>query len=354
MHVGPDAAPVQFNFYRLQSHTGDQKTLAVSAGAIRARVPAVLPITTSGYLDIVEAGHSSYAFDFHEHSGKVDELLAFDSTCFPRPVFVSPGEFVVLGCKGGDERRLFAGFNLRGEEMWQQGFYESYVGATFTSAPQAGRFALSRILIPVALADEAALSTGSVNSQEVRVYQTYDGKQLFHIDCSPVERAQQNFDLSPDGLQLAVIREVELHHKGTRDTPGYTGKSAGIEIYALPALSEQDRSAVTAAGINAPKDTGVPIDVALARLAKSKRETAPADTLKAVSPTEPPAPDSQIANPADSSAQNLGDPHARTTRAAQAADALRPRRKAGAQIRKPALRQAFKVGGYGVKRPTCR
>lgn len=271
VHVGIDPTPVQINFYRIkQDDSEPMKVIAVSAGAIRSRGAASLPITTAGYLDILDGGKSTWYFNFDEHSGKVDELLAFDTACFPRPVFVGHSEFVVFGCKGGDERRLFAGFNLRGEEMWQQGFYESYVAPTFAFAPKAGRFALGRTIVPMPLSDDAALSASSVTAQDVRVYQMHSGRQLFRIDCSPVERAGQNFALSPDGMRVAVIREIEVRHKGTKDTPAYTTKSAGAEIYALPGLTDQDRSDVTAAAIAAPPDPGARIDEALARLARSK------------------------------------------------------------------------------------
>jgi hypothetical protein len=270
VHVGPDPTPVQINFYRLKTDDVDHRLAAVSAGAIRTRTAVALPMTTAGYLDTLEGGKSTWDFNFDEHAGKVDELLAFDTTCFPHPVFVGHSEFVVFGCKGGDERRMFAGFNLRGEEMWQQGFYESYVAPTFSFAPAAGRFALGRTLVPMAMGDQFALTPSSVTGQDVRVYQAHDGRILLHIDCSPVEPAGHNFDLSPDGMKLAVVREIEVHHKGTKDTAPYTGKSAGVEIYALPPLTDQDRSEVKAMAINAPADTGAAIDTALARLAASK------------------------------------------------------------------------------------
>jgi hypothetical protein len=230
----------------------------------------------------------------------VDELLAFDTTCFPRPVFVGRDEFIVFGCKNGDERRMLAGFNLRGEEMWQQGFYESYIAPTFSFAPAAGRFALGRTIVGIPLPDDAALSAAAISSQEVRVYQTYNGQQLFRIDCTPVERSGQNFDLSPDGMRLAVVREMGVRHKGSRDAGAYMDKSAGIEIYALPPLTEQDRSSVKAAAIHAPADTGVPIDEALARVAASKSKQAKG-SVGTIAPAES-AP--AAASGASSSAQN--------------------------------------------------
>lgn len=314
VNVGADPTPVQINFYRLKTDDADHKLTPISAGAVRTKAAVALPMTTAGYLDILEGGKSTWYFNFDEHAGKVDELLAFDTTCFPRPVFVGHSEFVVFGCKGGDERRMFAGFNLRGEEMWQQGFYESYAAPTFSFAPAAGRFALGRTLVAVPMGDDAPLTSSAVNSQEVRVYQAHDGRILFRIDCSPVEPAGHNFDLSPDGMKLAVVREVEVHQKGTQDTAPYTGKSAGVEIYALPPLTDKDRSEVKAMAITAPADTGAAIDTALARVAVSKskaeakgeaRTLAPAEAA----PAEVPATTTAASNSGSASQQpsQLGD-----------------------------------------------
>jgi len=307
VHVGADRTPVQINFYRLKTDDADHKLSPISAGAVRTKAAVALPMTTAGYLDILEGGKSTWYFNFDEHAGKVDELLAFDTTCFPRPVFVGHSEFVVFGCKGGDERRMFAGFNLRGEEMWQQGFYESYAAPTFSFAPAAGRFALGRTLVALPMGDDGPLTSSTVNSQEVRVYQAHDGRILFKTDCTPVEPAGHNFDLSPDGMKLAVVREIEVHHKGTQDTAPYTGKSAGVEIYALPPLTNQDRSEVKAMAITAPVDSGAAIDTALARLAASKSNAEANREVSTVSPAEPapvPAPASPAATPTAASSSD--------------------------------------------------
>ena len=269
MHIAKEPTPAQFNFFRIK--TDDSGRLHfVSAGIIRTATPIALPMTTAGLLEIVKTGKTAWAFNFDEYAGKVDELPAFDTTCLPRPVFVDHSQFIAFACRGGDERRVLAGFNLRGEEMWQQGFYESYVSPTFSFAPSAGRFALGRVIVPIALSELDSLTGDMARSQEVRVYQTYSGKQLFQIDCTPIERAGENFALSPDGMRLAVVREVEAHRKATPEAAAYSGTSTGIEIFALPALSEQDQSAVKAAQSAAPADNGVAIDASLARIASSK------------------------------------------------------------------------------------
>ena len=80
-------------------------------------------MTTGGILDVIEGGKDRWLFNFDELTGKVDELAELDTTCFPRATFVGHGEFVAFGCRGSADKVDFAGFNLKGEQMWQQNFW---------------------------------------------------------------------------------------------------------------------------------------------------------------------------------------------------------------------------------------
>jgi len=262
-----DPAPVQINFYRLSTN-GDpgNGVVATSAGAIRTRAAVALPMTAAGILDVIEGGKDRWLFNFDELTGKVDELAEWDTTCFPRATFAGHGEFVAFGCRGSPDKVDLAGFNLKGEQMWQQNFLDSFVSPMFAFAPAAGRFALGRTIVSAAFDADFPLPASAVSSQEVRVYQSYNGQQLLRVECSPVERAGQNFALSEDGLRLAVVRETMVRHPATPDYEAYTGKETAVEVYALPALTEKDQAAVKAAEALAPADSGVRIDLALERL----------------------------------------------------------------------------------------
>ena len=264
----PDPAPVMVNFYRLKQDDAAKRLMITGAGTVRTREPVALPLTTAGILNVQDAGKGTWYFDFHEHAGKVNELLAFDTSCFPRATFVGHSEFVVFGCRGSNDRQEIAGFNLKGDEMWQQNFFESYVAPTFAFAPSAGRFALGRTIVTPGMDALAQLPSAAVTGQEVRVYQTYSGKLLFHIDCSPVERAGQNFALSPDGMRLAAIRQEMVKHPATKYSEAYTAPATAVEVYALPPLSDNDRAALKQVQAMAPADVGVRIDEALMRLSK--------------------------------------------------------------------------------------
>jgi hypothetical protein len=270
-----DTAPVQVNFYRLvYTGEGADGLQVVSVGGVRMREAAALPMTTGGFLDVLNGGRGTWLFNFDEHAGKVNELLAFTTSCFPRSTFVDRSEFVVFGCRGSDDKQDFAGFNLKGDEMWQLNFLDTQVNPTFSFAPVAGRFALGRTVVSSLIDLDSPLPASVVTGQEVRVYQSYNGKQVFKIDLTPVERAGQNFALSADGMRLAVVRENLVHHAATKDYEAYTQREAGVEVYALPRLTTEDQAAVKAAEAQAPADTGAPIDEALRRVSAADAKAA--------------------------------------------------------------------------------
>ena len=267
---GGDAqAPVQINFYRLTIGATADKLVAAAAGVLRARTAVALPVTAGGFIEVLEGGRDRWLFNFDSHAGKVSELAEFDTTCYPRTTFVSRSEFVAFGCRGAAEKQNIAGFNLKGEAMWQQNFFDTQVSPTFAFAPAAGRFALGRTIVSGTIQPGETLLPGTASSQEVRVYQAYDGKQLFRTDCTPVVPAGQNFALSPDGLQLAVVRETTVQHRATKVDDAYTSKTAAVEIYALPALTARDEAAVKQAQEHAPQDTGARIDLAVQRVGQA-------------------------------------------------------------------------------------
>ncbi|WP_157466576.1 hypothetical protein [Edaphobacter aggregans] len=229
--------PVQINFFRLSARAGEEVGLR-PGGGFRARVPGRIPANSAGYVAMLDQGQRRWAFDFHSYSGKVKELAAFDSTCRPVPILVSRSEFIAFGCGLNHAPQLVGAFNMRGEQMWQQNLTESYIAPTFDYAPKGGRFAMSRVLTHSGVVQADALIPELVAGQSIIVYQTDSGRQVLRIDASPVERAGQNFALSPDGMSLAVVR------------------GDAIEIHSLPPLTEKERDAVKLAEASAPQDDG--------------------------------------------------------------------------------------------------
>ncbi len=225
---------VQLNFYSLNQTDSGGLIVPRVAGMARAAGLLELPIIPAGLLQVLDQGRQRWAFDFQAYSGKKLELALYDSTCRPIPFFISPSEFIAFGCHGGNIRQEVAAFNLRGDATWEMGLVGSYTSPYLAFAPAAGRFALGRILTSSPFIPPDATEPGFFNSQNVDVYQDNSGKLLLHIDCAPIARAGQNFALSPDGMNIAVIRED------------------AIEIFPLPPLTPDDKTAIKLAQDSTP------------------------------------------------------------------------------------------------------
>ncbi len=274
-------APVQINLFRLFNGPADQVGLR-SAGASRSRAVGRIPATAEGYLAIIDQNRQHWAFDFNSYTGKTSELAPFDSSCRPVPIFVSRSEFVAFGCHNNNTFQVIAAFNTRGDEMWEQTVLDSYFAPSFVFAPSCGRFALSRIL---SHAQSDFLIPEMIGGQSVVVYQTDSGKQILRVDPLPVQRAGQNFSLSPDGMNLAIVH------------------GDAIEVYQLPPLTTKEQEAVRQAQASAPQTNDAPIRFATSTTNTSPvTESAPEPPTPTTTSTQPPQAPPQPATPTNGTA----------------------------------------------------
>ncbi len=257
--------PVDLHFYRLAVEGGaggTERIAARSAGVLGAHNLISIPATADGFLDVMKESAGVYDFDYFSHTGKKMELSPYDTTCTPRPYFVSASEFVALGCHGGTERMMLSGFNLRGEEPWVQALSGQYIAPYLVAAPAAGRFAFSRVLVSGSSYDPDNVVPEVMNAQEVSVLQHHDGRLLLKVQATPIQRAGQNFDLSADGLAVAVLR------------------GGNIEVYRLGSLSAQDVRAVEMAAKSAPERNDAAVRLKSVPIASGRMEDLPAMTVR--------------------------------------------------------------------------
>ena len=293
--------PVQISFYRIYPADDGGPVSIRFAGAVKSSHAGEIPASSAGYLAVVDQGGGSHwAFDFHSYAGKTAELAPYDSSCHPEPIFVSHSEFIAFGCRNSQTRQQIGGFNMRGEEMWEQGLFGDYVAPSLAYAPAVSRFALSRVLLRTTAVADQPISPDEVASQTVVVYQTGTGKQLLRADCSPVERAGQNFALAPNGLALAVVH------------------ADAIEIYPLPALTTKDESDIKLARSLTPPDTNLPVHFTN----QPAPSSADADSSTRQPNVQPGAPAVNIAQPEPVSAASQPDQSDKS--AAPASEAAKP------------------------------
>jgi hypothetical protein len=262
-----EASSVHISFLRLvPSDKTPGAVTAELAGSFDTSKHIVIPLTADGYLRTRETTSTDVLLDFATFNGHVTDLGSFDTSCPPSPTFISHSEFVAFGCRGSDDHLSLAGFNVHGDLMWQLLFSDSQAYPSFVSAPAAGRFAFSRTLTTSTIFPTETPSTDQLVAQEVRVLQTYNGKQLLRVPTSPIQRAGQNFALSPDGQTLAVIHDpADARAVGDQHHPA-------IEIYKLPPLSGKDEQEVKTEAAFAPAHLDSPIRFTLGQVKEAVAE----------------------------------------------------------------------------------
>jgi hypothetical protein len=193
------------------------------AGSITSAEPVVLPMDADGYLWAEENSSNLWAMSFNENGGKTIDLGKVQSSCAPRLQMVSHDEFLAITCRGTDASTKIASFGLDGHETWEEGM-DDLNTPSFAFAPAAARFAVSRTTVAVTpLTVGTSGEQGTAARQEVRVYQNASGDLLLKVDCSPIFKSGENFDLSGDGLMAAVVR------------------NGAIAVYKLPPPGKEDR-----------------------------------------------------------------------------------------------------------------
>ena len=238
---------VMIDFYRLNGGDAPGVSMTISgAGVVRASVPLALPMDSDGYLWPSEAKHGQWPVSFNEFGGREVKIVDVASSCPPRLQMVSRFEFLAFTCMGSDARVRLKSYGMDGHETWEETLSGTFGVPELAYAPEAGRFALSRIV-----SASPDLNFGSVvpdgATQEVRVYQTESGTLLLKVPTAPVTRYAENFDLTEDGMVAAVVNAGE------------------VQVYKLPQPSDQDVKDLTEAkGFSPPASQG---PVNFARLA---------------------------------------------------------------------------------------
>ncbi len=184
--------------------------------------PFLTAFTSRGFLATVKEDREHWGFDFHPFGGEKMELAGFTSTCQPHAEFLTDATFLATGCRGGDDRRLLAGFDLAAQANWVFTVDNAPVWPAMVTAPGSGRFALRTTVTSNGAQETDHLSPEEVTEQQIRVYRFHDGVEMLRTKTAPVQRPGQNFSLSPDGHRLAILRDNDL------------------ELYRLPTQSAEE------------------------------------------------------------------------------------------------------------------
>ena len=126
--------------------------------------------------------------------------------------------------------------------------------------------------------------------------QNHDGRQLLKVQVTPIQRAGQNFDLSPDGMSLATLQtgQLAIYHlapltakdqKEIQDSLPEKN-AAMIRLQANNAKVETDTGKITgSAPVNAPTVAASPAPSAPQATPAENSAQSPADEAPRKPPT---------------------------------------------------------------------
>ena len=238
-------------FFRVEGPLNAKDPLQVrGAGAVGSPVLLRLPLDGDGYLWAEDGERGGkWMVSFNEFGGKQQSLTPVMSSCHPRLTLLSRSQFLAETCRGSEQQPMLAAYGFDGHENWQEQFGEALQPPVLALAPEAGRFAMSR-LVAAGTGDAGASTLNGDDSiaQEIRVYQTESGDRLLRLQSAPAVRTAENFDLSPDGRMLVVMGRQTL------------------DLYRLPELTAKDRKDLAEVqGMTPPEGSG---PVALAKITR--------------------------------------------------------------------------------------
>ena len=208
-------------FYRLSIDQPERPVQVKPAGVVGSPGFLRLALDGDGYLWAENQQRGQWAVSFNEYEGKPQSLAAVHSACAPTLRLLSRSQFAALSCRTDTSPQLSI-YGFDGHENWEEPFGDTLQAPTFISAPNAGRFAFSRFYATSNGSGVSVLGADGPLSEEIRVYGTESGDLLLHVQCDPVARTAENFDLSTDGRTLAVLGAKSL------------------DLYTLPELSAKD------------------------------------------------------------------------------------------------------------------
>jgi VWFA-related protein len=227
--------------------------------------------TSTGYANFIHKG-DLWLLRFGPTPEQRQNIARVRSRCIPE-VFYSSNQSLVIGrCSLTTNDYSVTGFTVSGRRLWRQRWDQYRYYPAISRSGDSSRFGVSTLRLAAASGsaappgDDADLNHGL--EQEVQIFETASGNPVETVAMSAPVLNGQNFSLSPDGRQLAVLAEssIEFH-----DLPPIAeeeqAKFAALKadapgLYLLPAKPEADSPSETAAGSPAEPATAGAAEVA--------------------------------------------------------------------------------------------
>jgi VWFA-related protein len=192
----------------------------------------------TGYADALRKG-DVWLVRFGPTPTQRKNIARVKSTCSPEVIYSTNNSLLIGRCPPGRSDYGVSAFTISGRRLWAQHWDHKRFSPAIVRSDDNRRFAVSSLSVaewkgkaPYSAEDET--DANHQLEQNIQIFETASGNPVRILQASPVVVSAQNFSLSPDAMQLAIIRDSQL------------------ELYDLPKISDEEQSNLSALKADAP------------------------------------------------------------------------------------------------------
>jgi hypothetical protein len=172
-----------------------------------------VPLVSEGYLENLAARGDHWMVRYVPFHGEPSVIADIASSCRPQESPLNADAVFISSCsdRGGDH--FMDAVSIKGQKLWSYRWDSHYIWPTIASSEDGRRIAFSalRVAHPVDAMDP--IDETELQAQRVEVFDADTGRLELTQFASPILSAGQNYALSPDGAQFAVLRDnaIEIY-----------------------------------------------------------------------------------------------------------------------------------------------
>jgi VWFA-related protein len=194
--------------------------------------------TSTGYADFIHKA-DLWLIRFGPTPAQRKNIARLRSQSVPEVVYSSDNSLLIGRHSSTGHDYSVSAFTVSGRRLWRQRWSQFRYSPAIARNADNSRFGLSTLIVkpPSSAAATSGGDESDVNhgiEQNIQIFETASGTPIESVNVSPVVLSEQNFALSPDGRQLATIRDT------------------AIELYALPRSCEEELAKFTALKADVP------------------------------------------------------------------------------------------------------
>ncbi|HEX4487738.1 MAG TPA: VWA domain-containing protein [Terriglobales bacterium] len=230
--VGPAQAKPKFalQFLSLDSLT-PQQTIE-SGGLVH------LNGNGSGYADALRKG-DVWLVRFGPTPTQRKNIARVKSTCSPEVVYSSSNSLLIGRCPPNSTDYSVSAFTTAGRRLWAQHWTHKRFSPAVVRSDDNRRFAVTSFSVAewdgkAPYSTENETDANHHLQQTIQIFDTASGNSIQSLTANPLVVSGQNFTLSPDSMQFAVLHNSQ------------------IDLYDLPKISEEEQAKFTALKADEP------------------------------------------------------------------------------------------------------